>query len=341
MPKSRAFVLLLTLAVLSACGAPAAPIQPVSQSLASQAPTWTQAPTETLPAQHCPDGFVQNGPSSCRDKRSPTPSQACPPGSSLVGKGCQDFTATPSPTPADTPTPSPTPDLTACRNLNLPAQYWLMPLDRVQSFLNTLDGQCIIFAYDPEQLRAAITFPGNVVVFEKAFQARLLLDQTPSAYAVVWGILTRPENGSSKYRVHVVQLRGLPKGQAPFSDGTYIVGAEDGPAPGPWKTAPHAGTSEDGCHWERETTKGRPYSSHAGTASTAATLYLGEGFKTENCTIWVHVGFSTTGEPITFVSAAQVNDPCNNRYDADGSCHSKDSTWGACLAAGECYEKYK
>lgn len=341
MRRSRGLILMLTLSMLSACGAPSVPTERPTQSSPSAALISTKVLPSTGPAHDCPDGSVEDGPSGCRDMRSPTPTHTCPPDSSPVGEGCQYSTATLSPTPAETPTPLPTPDLTVCKNLNLPAQYWRMSLDVIRNFLNSLDGKCIIFAYDPELLRAAITFPGNVVIFEKAYQARLLLDETPADYAVVWGIVSNPTDDSSKYRVHVYQILPLPKGEAPFSDGTYVVGTENGPAPGPWTTAPHNGTSDDGCHWERATANGRTYSSHFGSASTSTTLYRGEGFRTEGCKIWVHVGFSTNGEPVKFVSAAKVNDPCQNRYDNDGTCHSKDSTWEKCLAAGKCYEKYK
>lgn len=341
MARSGAPVLMLMLVMLSACGAPPAPAQPSMEASHSTTLPSTVTSTATWPAFNCPDGFVQEGPSSCRDLRSPTPTPSCPPGSELVGHECQQSTPTPIPTPADSPTPLPTPDYRVCKNLNLPAQYWLMPLDRVQSFLDSLDGKCIIFAFDPELLKAAITFPGNVVLFENAYQARLLLDVWPSRYSVVWGIVSKPNDSSSMYRVHALQFLPLPVGEAPFSDGTYLVNANTGPAPGPWKTAPHRGTSNVGCYWQRVTPGGIVYSSHFGTASTATTLYNGEGFQTRGCTIWVHVGFSTTGNPIKFISAAELNDPCHNRYDNDGTCHSDDYTWAACLAAGKCYLKYK
>jgi hypothetical protein len=269
-----------------------------------------------------------------------TPTRSCPPGSRPNNFGCAFFTPEPTATLYVSPTPRPTQDMHACVNLHLPWQFWLLSTQEIEAYLDQLDGSCVIVAFDGKVIQDPITFAGQVAAFSGTNPVRIILDAPPLHYSVVWGLLKKPSSGAPTYVISVLQVLRLPDGEAPFGDGAYIISPSNGVEPGPWRTVPNVGAQEDGCHWEQTTPRGKIYNNHYGSSVTHVALAAPNAFQSTGCGPWFRVGFSIAGTPVTFISAAEANDPCHNRYDRDGTCHSNEATWKSCLAAGRCYEKY-
>lgn len=297
--------------------------------------------TRAAPTSGCLTGNINASAQDCQTAPTPSPTSVCPDGSIPAVGGCKQDTPQPTLTPYPSLTPRPTQDLRECFHLDLPLQYWLLEKSKIESYFNDLEGRCLIVAFDGKVIQDPITFSGKVAAFAGPNPVRLVLDAPPSQYSIVWGILRGPSSGASTYVIRVLQTRPLPKSQAPFTDGSYTVNEKSGIVPGPWKTAATIGDPSDGCHWEQDTSSGRLFNNHFGSKATHVKLSSGNTFQTTGCGSWLRVGFSVTGEPVTFISAARADDPCHNRYDIDGTCHTNERTWNACLLAGKCYEKYK